>query len=269
MFFEEADSCLKCGQKFNPKIERESFSSGLCKDCLARLNRSAAIWEIDDNTFCFSASFYNNFLREMLIAYKFSSASYFEKVFNYLMTEFLKKHDFFKNFSAFAFIPGTRRKEILRGIYPSKTLARTAAAYLGLPLIDILDKKKNVKNQKELKAHERHRNIRGAFYLKKGIEIRDYRDDCAQPFCLKIRGLHADSADGTIFKLKAKPISRLIRPVDSESLIKIQKPLLLIDDLITTGATISEGLLTLRKAGLAAVGLCLASVALPDEDMTI
>lgn len=239
--------------------------SGLCPDCMARLDKTSGVWELDKGHIAFSAIFYNNFLKDMVAAYKFSKASFYERLFRYLLGEFLDKQAFFKNFSAVSFIPGKKKTEIMRGAYPAKALAEETALRLKIPLIDTMDKVGHRRAQKTLSAHDRHMNVKGAFTLKKTFKLLNSKDlICGD-------GRKADSTIGGGALMGRGLSNSFAGSADDSRLCRgiFTRPIILVDDFKTTGATITEGLETLKRAGIEGVGLCLASAGMPDFDKRI
>lgn len=227
--FLEQGICPVCG---SPHASTLTF--GLCQDCAARVERAPSLRELVPGTpqespplLCYSMAFYNNFLRAIFTGYKFGQKTYLEPVFQAMMRTWVKALPALKAFSWVSYIPQSHRKTILRGAYPAEALAAAVADALSLPLVPTLSKGAGGRAQKRTSYARRGENARGKFQ-----------------FCVDARVLTGEGCREAIL---------------------FETPGLLVDDFLTTGSTMKEGLTALQEAGIFAVGLCMASVEYPAE----
>lgn len=118
-------------------------------------------------------------------------------------------------------VPTTERRMRDRGYNQARLLAEVVASDLDRPLAEALHRGRAPSSQTTLSPRERRENVRGAFRVATGPEERP-----------------ADPED---------------RPADSRKLTG--RDILLVDDVLTTGATAGEAARTLAAAGAASVQL--------------
>ena len=118
------------------------------------------------------------------------------------MGELLKQDEFSKDYDYLMPVPLHNVRERERGYNQSKILAEEISELTFLPLLDkVLIRKKNTRDQTNLNAEERERNVRGAFVVRDNIELKG-------------------------------------------------KKVILVDDVMTTGATLKECSRVLKEAGV-------------------
>ncbi|HEX9911635.1 MAG TPA: ComF family protein [candidate division Zixibacteria bacterium] len=116
--------------------------------------------------------------------------------------ELLIQDKFLKDYDYLLPVPLHRSKERERGYNQSKILAEEISELTFLPLLDkVLMRKKNTRDQTNLNAEERERNVRGAFIVR-------------------------------------------------DKLVLKGKRIILVDDVMTTGATLKECSRVLKEAGV-------------------
>ena len=98
------------------------------------------------------------------------------------------------------YVPMTKKAEKKRGFNQSRLVAEELSRKTGLPLLDVVEKKRETPPQKSLGRDEREKNLEGAFHVTDEAEVKGKR-------------------------------------------------LVIIDDILTTGATAGELAVVLKKAG--------------------
>ena len=165
---------------------------------------------------------YDGVLKEMIHLYKYNKRERLNKVLGFLLLQKIKNSTLTLNTDILIPVPLYWLRKRLRGFNQSEELARFLSKGLGIPVATLLSRRKNTKPQVFLSVSERIKNVRNAFsinWLTQKVEM---------PF---MSGLHS---------IKGKSI-------------------ILIDDVVTTGATVNECSKVLKKLGAREVNVvCLA-----------
>lgn len=235
ILFEDPTVCIHCGRA-------GAGPDSLCADCRDFFDKTSSRHVLSEDPFfvAYSAGFYNNFLKEAFAAYKFRGKSYWAPAFEGMLEEYVHGHPLLSKARWISYIPMRRSREIRRGYNPSKEMACFVSKKEGIVLLDSLRKVRRTLEQNKLSGRARRKNVEGAFEVKE----RDGR----------ISGKIWKEDQGKWISGKV-PMERLQ-----------QTKGILVDDFLTTGNTMKEGLETLFEAGIPAWGLTLASVSYPKED---
>ncbi|NMC19232.1 MAG: ComF family protein, partial [Thermogutta sp.] len=141
-------------------------------------------------------------------------------------------------------IPLHRSHAAARGTYGPEWIAREVARFLGIPCeFGLLRRIRKTKRQRGLKREARFRNVCGAFAVRAG-----FRTQLAEVLLGSVR-----PADVTRLGARVEPSDRVGG-----------RRVLLVDDVLTTGATCHEAAKTLRKAGAAEVAVAVLARAQGD-----
>ncbi len=211
--------------------EKEIYKYGICKDCLSKIEILDSKRIIGDEFICFSAAFYNNYLRDVFTEFKFEQKSAYCDVFAAVLAEYIRRKNELNECSWIGYIPMTGRKEVLRGYNPVLLMAREICEKLNIPLIHILKKTKATKEQNKLSKIDRDINLKGVFRISE-----DYG------FC------EVENFDKTINIRHGK--------VSLEDLKHSRG--ILLDDFLTSGNTMNEAMHTLHEYGISVFGVTLA-----------
>lgn len=125
-------------------------------------------------------------------------------------------------------VPTTDRRMRDRGYNQARLLAEVVASELGRPLAEALHRGRAPSSQTTLSPRERRENVRGAFRI-------------------------ASCREGPAAGPEERPADPEDRPADSRK--PTGRDILLVDDVLTTGATAGEAARTLAAAGAASVQL--------------
>lgn len=181
--------CERCGRSIDN-------SGALCAECRkTKLHFSAAR----------SAYIYDGALKEVIRAFKYKGKLTLGAGLARLLMDFIKENeDMILGIDAITFVPLQNGRMRERGFNQSKALASRIAEEIKIHCPDLLEKIRSTKNQNELSRDGRLCNLRGAFRIRRGSDIKGLR-------------------------------------------------ILLVDDVMTTGSTLSECSKTLFDAGAAEV----------------
>lgn len=147
------------------KCERRSSNSQTCPKCRQKTSLNglivAGLWE-------------NELLRQMIYEFKYRFVKEIKKELGQTLINSIKIHyqTLINNNSIITFVPLNKRRKIWRGFNQAELIAKETANNFQLPLISLLERKRNTSPQAEIKSqHERKNNIKHAFALK---ETTDY-----------------------------------------------------------------------------------------------
>ena len=192
--------CLFCG-----KLLADS-SVGVCTGCLGRIPRvpaGACRRDLKDIEWCAAPLYYQGRVRDALLRYKFDSVTAYGRIFADFMAKSIDEIEF--SCDSITWVPLSRRRLRKRGYDQARILAEELADRLGLPCVQLIEKRVDNKPQSSTgNAEKRRENARGAYA-------------CPNPEA--VRG----------------------------------KRILLVDDIVTTGATLSECARVLKEAGCAEI----------------
>lgn len=137
--------CVHCGRK---TIQQEEYCT-TCKNTITSVDVGRSAFD------------YKEPINKLIIKYKNFEYQYLSKIF----AEYLSQA-YFKNFFTadfITFVPMTKRAFRKRGFNQSKLLAESLAKIINLPVLEVLQKMKDTKTQKQLSRAERLENLLDAF----------------------------------------------------------------------------------------------------------
>ena len=183
----------------------EESGDGVCSACRKALPRAAETERKCDFVRAYTAPFYyEEPVRQGMLAYKFRNAPSRGKVFGRMIGEDLLRRGI-DGFDLISWVPLSAKRHRRRGYDQARLLAEAAAEALGTTAVPLLRKARDVSPQSRLRTQEERRaNISGCYVVRSADAVRGKR-------------------------------------------------ILLIDDIITTGSTLSECARMLLTAGAVSV----------------
>ena len=183
----------------------EEIGDGVCSACRKALPRAAETERKCDFVRAYTAPFYyEEPVRQGMLAYKFRNAPSRGKVFGRMIGEDLLRRGI-DGFDLISWVPLSAKRHRRRGYDQARLLAEAAAEALGTTAVPLLRKARDVSPQSRLRTpEERRANISGCYVVRSADAVRGKR-------------------------------------------------ILLIDDIITTGSTLSECARMLLTAGAVSV----------------
>ena len=183
----------------------EESGDGVCSACRKALPRAAETERKCDFVRAYTAPFYyEEPVRQGMLAYKFRNAPSRGKVFGRMIGEDLLRRGI-DGFDLISWVPLSAKRHRRRGYDQARLLAEAAAEALGTKAVPLLRKARDVSPQSRLRTPEERRvNISGCYVVRSADAVRGKR-------------------------------------------------ILLIDDIITTGSTLSECARMLLTAGAVSV----------------
>ena len=160
-------------------------------------------------TSCVSPLYYEGYVRDSLLRYKFASLSGYAKIYGEFLSKCIDENEI--SCDIITWVPLSRRRKLLRGFDQARLLAEELSRRTGIPCEGLLRKIRNNPAQSGTGSPaKRRQNVAGVY--------------CAEA-PEKITG----------------------------------RRILLVDDIVTTGATLSECASVLKRAG--AAGVCAITLA--------
>lgn len=174
-----------------------------CLDTLPRTEGAAQSQRLSHISRCVSPLYYEGYVRDSLLRYKFRSLSGYAKIYGEFLAKCIDENGI--SCDSITWVPLSRRRKLSRGYDQAQLLAEELSRRTGLPCLRMLRKIRNNPAQSGIGSPAaRKANAAGAY-----------------------RAVSPDRFAG--------------------------QRVLLVDDIVTTGATLSECASVLRKAGAAEV----------------
>lgn len=163
-------SCIACDREI---IDGSKFS--MCRDCLEKL-KSLEINNNDNLTGSKSSAgkkkynfdnhiaFYNygDISSTIIKKLKYSNKKYYSSYIAEMMTKDLS---LYFNYDYITFVPSSRRKLKTRGFNQAEEIAKEISSVTKIPLVSLLIKVDDTKNQAELSKSERLNNLKNSFEI--------------------------------------------------------------------------------------------------------
>jgi len=152
-----------------------------CKTCGRPVDRAGSVCsECRKTRFHFtraySAYIYDGAMKEVIHLFKYKSRISLSEHLGMLMIESLREEpDMLKGIDIITAVPLDNRRLRERGFNQSKVLAARIAKEFVIPLSDILEKTVRTRHQNELSRDERLQNLTGAFMVRRGAAVQDFR----------------------------------------------------------------------------------------------
>jgi Predicted amidophosphoribosyltransferases len=151
--------CIICG-------EDDCF--GICCNC----KRSINLIGEEHQEEIISCGYYGGVLKELILKFKYRSDFTAGDILAELLEAYITEKFDYKEY-IIAYIPLSKKSQKARGFNQCEYMAKKIAGNLEINVVELLIKVKETKEQKKLKKDERFENIREAFAIKKGINIKN------------------------------------------------------------------------------------------------
>jgi competence protein ComFC len=151
--------CIICG-------EDDCF--GICNTCKNSIKLIGEAYQEE----IISCGYYGGVLKELILKFKYKSDFTAGDILAELLEEYIVEKFKYKEY-IIAYIPLSKKSQKARGFNQCEYIARKIAGNLEIEAVELLTKVKETKQQKKLKKDERFENIREAFGIKKGVNIKN------------------------------------------------------------------------------------------------
>ncbi len=146
-------------------ICKEDDISGLCSKC-----RRSIIRIRDSNTKIESYGYYGGVLKELILKFKYYSNFTAGDILAEFLEEYIADNFDYKDF-IITYIPLSKSCKRKRGFNQCQYLAERISDDLEIPIMEVLIKKRENKEQKKLKYNERYENIKDVFEVKDHFNV--------------------------------------------------------------------------------------------------
>lgn len=139
------------------------YKYNICRDCYLNLEfNTYTNFELKYCDEVYPVLFYNNFIKNEIIKFKFNDGTYLTKVFGEILIDYMFKNSI-RDIDKIAYVPMYVLDKERRGYNQSYLLAKYIAQNTSIPLLKGLKKVKHTKEQVGLTKEERLINLKEAF----------------------------------------------------------------------------------------------------------
>lgn len=149
-------------------ICKEDDCFGICENCKKSIKTIECMYQDE----IISYGYYGGVLKELILRLKYKSDFTAGDILAEFLEEYIIKNFNYKEYIV-TYIPLSKKSQKARGFNQCEYIAKKIARDLSIEVSEIIVKQKETKEQKTLKKDERYENIKDAFKLKKGIELKD------------------------------------------------------------------------------------------------
>ncbi len=150
-------------------ICKEDDCFGICNHCKQSIKIISDSYQDE----IISYGYYGGVLKDLILKFKYKSNFTAGDILTELLEEYIIRNLDYKKY-LITYIPLSRKSKKIRGFNQCEYIARKIARDLSIEALEVLIKDKETKEQKTLKRDERYENIKSAFKVKKGIELKGF-----------------------------------------------------------------------------------------------
>lgn len=170
VIYPTSDKCIICK---NPIENQDKL---ICLHCNEKIKRCKSPMNLESKYesyrfICYSASYYSNLVREMIVRLKYKSDFICGEVLADYMYDVIKENNI--KYDIITFVPTSKKRKKVRGYNQSEYIAKCIAKKNDIEVVNCLYKSKDTKDQIGLNGEERWKNIEGSFKILKKIDIKN------------------------------------------------------------------------------------------------
>lgn len=151
-------------------ICNEEDCFGICNACKKSIKLIGEEYQDE----IISYGYYGGVLKELILKFKYKNNFTAGDILAEILEEYIIKNFNYKEY-IITYIPLSKKSKKIRGFNQCEYIAKKIARDLSIEAFELLIKAKETKEQKKLKRDERFANIKDAFQIKKGIEIKYHK----------------------------------------------------------------------------------------------
>lgn len=182
MLFPSGIKCIVCDSELNGSLNGE-----ICGECSLTSNTSFCFRcgraKYNDAEFCLECQtikqnfdlarapfIYEDNVKNLVYKLKYGNARYLAPILAKYLADTYKKNNLSADF--ITFVPLHKRKQRIRGYNQAQLLANELSKLINIPVLDILDKAKDIKNTAKLKRFQRKELIKDSVRVIRDIELK-------------------------------------------------------------------------------------------------
>ena len=143
---------------------------GLCNTCRKSIKVINEVYQDE----IISYGYYGGVLKDLILKFKYKNNFTAGDILAEFLEEYIIKNFEYKEY-IITYIPLSKKSKKYRGFNQCEYIAKKISRDLSIEVLDILTKQKETKEQKTLKRDERYENIKNAFTIEKGLDIKNYK----------------------------------------------------------------------------------------------
>lgn len=143
---------------------------GLCNTCRKSIKVINEVYQDE----IISYGYYGGVLKDLILKFKYKNNFTAGDILAEFLEEYIIKNFEYKEY-IITYIPLSKKSKKNRGFNQCEYIAKKISRDLSIEVLDILTKQKETKEQKTLKRDERYENIKNAFTIEKGLDIKNYK----------------------------------------------------------------------------------------------
>ena len=150
-------------------ICKEDDCFGICNTCKKSIKIINELYQDE----VISYGYYGGVLKDLILKFKYKNNFTAGDILSEFLEEYITKNFKYREY-IITYIPLSKKSKKNRGFNQCEYIAEKIGRDLSIEVLDVLIKQKETKEQKKLKRDERYENIKDAFKIKKGIEVKNY-----------------------------------------------------------------------------------------------
>ena len=143
---------------------------GICNTCRKSIKVINEVYQDE----IISYGYYGGVLKDLILKLKYKNNFTAGDILAEFLEEYIIKNFEYKEY-IITYIPLSKKSKKNRGFNQCEYIAKKISRDLSIEVLDILTKQKETKEQKTLKRDERYENIKNAFTIEKGLDIKNYK----------------------------------------------------------------------------------------------
>ena len=149
-------------------ICKEEDCFGICNTCRKSIKIIKEAYQDE----IISYGYYGGVLKELILKFKYKNNFTAGDILAEFLKEYIVKNLKYEEY-IITYIPLSKKSRKIRGFNQCEYMAKKIARDLSIEVLEVLIKPKETKEQKKLKRDERYENIKDAFKIKKGINLKN------------------------------------------------------------------------------------------------
>ena len=134
----------------------------ICNSCLERLEFIDGSFLVDNKPVYYPI-FYNNYIKEIIKAFKFHKKTYLVKPLAAILFKYISQKKELKDIDLLTYIPMEQGALFDRGFNQAYLLAKELASLMDVEVVSLIEKNKKTREQNKVSLTQRKENIKNSF----------------------------------------------------------------------------------------------------------